>query len=77
MPLVYTDGIVFCVSYGAKMALEKQENQINVNKSCSSCGCSNVAAQDFSVASEPRVNKTQWVSYYHIPVWIVQPKNKW
>ncbi|MBD0072978.1 cation transporter, partial [Acinetobacter baumannii] len=40
------------------MALEKQENQINVNKSCSSCGCSNVAAQDFSVASEPRVNKT-------------------
>ncbi|ANS22472.1 cation transporter [Acinetobacter baumannii] len=67
MPLVYTDGIVFCVSYGAKMALEKQENQINVNKSCSSCGCSNVAAQDFSVASEPRVNKTQWVSYYHIP----------
>lgn len=30
MPLVYTDGIVFCVSYGAKMALEKQENQINV-----------------------------------------------
>ena len=49
------------------MALEKQENQINVNKSCSSCGCSNVAAQDFSVASEPRVNKTQWVSYYHIP----------
>ncbi|MBL2056740.1 cation transporter, partial [Klebsiella pneumoniae] len=45
MPLVYTDGIVFCVSYGAKMALEKQENQINVNKSCSSCGCSNVAAQ--------------------------------
>ncbi|MGP4882490.1 hypothetical protein ACTXQV_64630, partial [Klebsiella pneumoniae] len=55
---VYTDGIVFCVSYGAKMALEKQENQINVNKSCSGCGCSNVAAQDFSVASEPRVTPT-------------------
>lgn len=66
MPLVYTDGIVLCQLW-CKDGFRKQENQINVNKSCSSCGCSNVAAQDFSVASEPRVNKTQWVSYYHIP----------
>ncbi|MEQ1106880.1 cation transporter [Acinetobacter seifertii] len=64
MPLVYTDGIVFCVSYGAKMALEKQENQINVNKSC---GCSSVATQEYSMPSEPMANKIQWVSYYHIP----------
>jgi hypothetical protein len=67
MPLVYTNGIVFCVSYGAKMALEKQENQINVNKSCSSCGCSSVATQEYSMPSEPMANKIQWVSYYHIP----------
>lgn len=38
MPLVYTDGIVFCVSYGAKMALEKQENQINVIKAVLAVG---------------------------------------
>ncbi|WP_445406691.1 cation transporter [Acinetobacter seifertii] len=64
MPLVYTNGIVFCVSYGAKMALEKQENQINVNKSC---GCPSVATQEYSMPSEPMANKIQWVSYYHIP----------
>lgn len=38
MPLVYTNGIVFCVSYGAKMALEKQENQIHLSKTSSSVG---------------------------------------
>lgn len=58
---------LFLCQLWCKDGFRKQENQINVNKSCSSCGCSNVAAQDFSVASEPRVNKTQWVSYYHIP----------
>lgn len=68
MPLVYTDGIVFCVSYGAQMALEKQENQINANKSGSNCGCTSktVPEQD-SAINQPASNKSQWVSYYHIP----------
>ncbi len=30
--------LFFCVSYGAKMALEKQENQINVNKAVQAVG---------------------------------------
>ncbi|MBJ9723504.1 cation transporter [Acinetobacter calcoaceticus] len=67
MPLVYTDGIVFCVSYGAKMALEKQENQIHLNKSSASCGCSSISPQEYSTPSESTANKSQWVSYYHIP----------
>ena len=67
MPLVYTDGIVFCVSYGAQMALEKQENQIHLSKSSSSCGCSSMPSQQYSTSSEPVAKKSQWVSYYHIP----------
>ncbi|KHN65721.1 cation transporter [Acinetobacter calcoaceticus] len=68
MPLVYTNGIVFCVSYGAQMALEKQENQINANKNCSNCGCtSEVAPQKDMDASQLVSKKSQWVSYYHIP----------
>lgn len=67
MPLVYTNGIVFCVSYGAQMALEKQENQIHLSKSSSSCGCSSMPSQEYSTPSEPVAKKSQWVSYYHIP----------
>ena len=67
MPLVYTNGIVFCVSYGAQMALEKQQNQIHLSKTSSSCGCSSVPSQEYSTPSEPVTKKSQWVSYYHIP----------
>ncbi|MBO9529695.1 MAG: cation transporter [Acinetobacter oleivorans] len=67
MPLVYTDGIVFCVSYGAQMALEKQENQIHLNKTSSSCGCSSMPSQEYSTPSEAVPKNSQWVSYYHIP----------
>lgn len=67
MPLVYTKGIVFCVSYGAQMALEKQENQIHLSKTSSSCGCSSVPSQEYSTPSEPVRKNSQWVSYYHIP----------
>ncbi|ETR96024.1 cation transporter [Acinetobacter lactucae] len=67
MPLVYTDGIVFCVSYGAQMALEKQENQIHLNKTSSSCGCSSMPTQEYSTPSEAMPRNSQWVSYYHIP----------
>ncbi|MCG9493980.1 cation transporter [Acinetobacter pittii] len=67
MPLVYTNGIVFCVSYGARMALEKQQNQIHLSKTSSSCGCSSVPSQEYSTPSEPVTKKSQWVSYYHIP----------
>lgn len=67
MPLVYTNGIVFCVSYGAKMALEKQENQIHLSKTSSSCGCSSTTSKESFTPSEPVAKKSQWVSYYHIP----------
>lgn len=67
MPLVYTNGIVFCVSYGAQMALEKQQNQIHLSKTSSSCRCSSVPSQEYSTPSEPVTKKSQWVSYYHIP----------
>ncbi|KYQ80286.1 cation transporter [Acinetobacter lactucae] len=67
MPLVYTNGIVFCVSYGAQMALEKQQNQIHLSKTSSSCGCSSAPSQEYSTPSEPVTKKSQWVSYYHIP----------
>lgn len=67
MPLVYTNGIVFCVSYGAQMALEKQENQIHLNKTSSSCGCSSMPSQEYSTPSEAMPRNSQWVSYYHIP----------
>ncbi|WP_216606733.1 cation transporter [Acinetobacter lactucae] len=67
MPLVYTNGIVFCVSYGAQMALEKQQNQIHLSKTSSSCGCSSVPSQEYSTPSEAVRKNSQWVSYYHIP----------
>lgn len=59
--------LFFCVSYGAQMALEKQQNQIHLSKTSSSCECSSVPSQEYSTPSEPVTKKSQWVSYYHIP----------
>ncbi|QXA09858.1 cation transporter [Acinetobacter pittii] len=49
------------------MALEKQQNQIHLSKTSSSCECSSVPSQEYSTPSEPVTKKSQWVSYYHIP----------
>lgn len=67
MPLVYTDGIIFCVNYGAKMALEKQQNQINASQACSHCGCSETSSTQQANVSHASKKSSQWVSYYHIP----------